>query len=348
MVIYGFSFSAVTCPAQEPLQIEDTNILFYGKVINQYYKPVAGANVQVDIFRSGTNKIEAVQKITIKTNKKGLFTVRDKGCSIYIKSIEKNGYEFLHRKNLDQNFEYSSKYSKAVFVPDRNAPLIFHLQKMEGEPAYLINQSSLERNFPPTQSPEYGLNLGGSWIDDNGRFQKDSGHIDLKIKCNLSMNQKQFELFILSLDSNSGILQSDKLLDQAPADGYKPEIVIKVDIPERYEEKKIYVYAKSRGGLMYSRLELGLTVRPSNLLVSMDIWTNPESSRNLKYNKSFQEYAKKERYNTREHYYQVSLRTKSRQDHFKYEPRRKLIAKSKSQTKTPRLTPVRYSGVYGY
>ncbi len=347
-VIYGFLLSAVACFAEEQSKTEDTEILFYGKVVDQYYKPVADSNVHVDIFKSDINKIKPTKNFVIGTDKKGLFAIKDKGCSIYIRNIEKNGYEFLYRKNLDRNFEYSPAYPKAVYIPGRNAPLIFHMRKMKDEPAYLIHHSSLERNFPPAQSSEYGLNLGGSWINDNGEFQEDSRHIDLKVKCNLSDDRKQFELSITSMDSNSGILTSDEFLEEAPADGYEPKIVLEINIPERYEERTAFIYARARGGLMYSRLDLELTVRPSNLLVSMDIWTNPEHSRNLKYNKKFQKYVKKKRYDVREHHYQENLRAMRRKQRFRYEPRNKLIADSKKLARKKKQNQERYSGDYYY
>ncbi len=328
-VIYGFLLSGIACFAREQSPTEDAEMLFYGKVVDQYYKPVVDADVHVDILKSDINKIKATKSFVIGTDEKGLFAIKDRGCSIDIRNIEKDGYEFLYHKNLNRSFEYSSAYPEAVYIPDRNAPLIFHIQKIKDEPAYLIHQSSLARNFPPARSSEYGLNLGGSWINDNGEFQEDSKHLDLKIKCNVSEDQKQFELSITSMDSNSGILTSDEFLEEAPADGYEPKIVLEINIPERYEERKTYIYAKARGGQMYSRLDLELTVRPSNLLVSMDIWTNPENSRNLKYNKEFQKYVKKKRYDVREHHYQEHLRAVARKERFRYESRNTLMADAK-------------------
>ena len=59
--------------------------------------------------------------------------------------------------------------------------------------------------------------------------------------------------------------------------------------------------------MMYSRLRLELEVRPSNLLVGLDVLTNPAQSRNLKYDKAFQKYIKEKRYNLREQKYQQYL-----------------------------------------
>ncbi len=347
-VIYGFLLSAIACFAREQSQTEDAEMLFYGKVVDQYFRPVVDANVHVDILKSDINRIKPTKNFVVRTNIKGLFTIKERGCSIDIRNIERDGYEFLYHKNLNRSFEYSSTYSKAVYKPDRNAPLIFHMGKMKDEPAYLIHQSSLARNFPPARSSEYGLNLGGSWINDNGEFQEDSRHIDLKVKCNLSDDRKQFELSITSMDSNSGILISDEFLEEAPADGYEPKIVLEINIPERYEERTAFIYARARGGLMYSRLDLELTVRPSNLLVSMDIWTNPEHSRNLKYNKEFQKYVKKKRYDIREHHYQENLKAMARKERFRYEARNEPIADSKELARRTKQEQGKYYRNYYY
>jgi hypothetical protein len=318
----------VACMGAQQVVVKDVEIVFYGKVVDQYYQPVAGAEVHADIFRSQADKNIKTPSTKVKTDKKGLFTIKGKGLSIFIAGIGVDGYEFLSHKNPDRSFEYSSAYRNASFVPDQTAPLIFRMQKIKGEPAYLIHQPALERNFLPTENRGYNLNLGGNWIDAKGQFQNNSGHVDLRIKCGLSKDKNKMELTITSMDSNSGVLSSKKLFQEAPLAGYAPEITIEVDIPERYQERKIYIYAKARGGMMYSRLDCQLSVRPSNLLISMDVWTNPEHSRNLKYDKAFQKYVKKERYDVRERYYQENIRAMKIKQQFKYEPRTLLSVSS--------------------
>lgn len=321
IVLSGVLYPAIFCLALEQAGPRDVEIVFYGKVVDQYYKPVSGAEVHADIFRSKTYKSEKTPHNIVKADKKGLFIIRDEGVSLYVDGIQAEGYELLLRKNLDRSFEYSSTYRKASFRSDQAAPIIFHMQKIKDEPAYLIHQPSMERNFLPTEKRAYYLNLGGNWIDVNGQFQNDSGHIDLNVKCGLTKAKDKMELTFMSMDSNSGVIASDKLLEVAPLAGYEPDAVIEIDIPDRFEERTMFVYAKARGGLMYSRLELELTVRPSNLLVQMNIWTNPEHSRNLKYDKEFQKYVRRERYEIRDRRYQENIRAMKLKSQFKYVPR---------------------------
>ncbi len=309
LVILLLSVSTAFCNVDEDFEGLGTAIVFYGKIVDQYYKPVADANIYVDVFEIGADEEKGAKNVVAVTDKNGLFVIKNKGGAIYIKGFEKDGYEFLYEKNLDRHFEYCSSYSKAIFSPDANAPLLYYVQKFIDEPAYLVHIRNLERNFPPSQSPEYTMNLGGDWIDDNGELHKNSspGATDLKIKCNMSEDKKSYKLFFTSTGHGNGIIASDKLQEQAPAKGYERRVVVEVNIPERYKEKKSYIYVKSRNGLMYSRLELELEVRPGNLLVGIDVLTNPAQSRNLKYDKEFQKYAKKKRYDVREQKYQQYL-----------------------------------------
>jgi hypothetical protein len=308
----------------------DVDIVFFGKAIDQYYKPIADANVYVEISQA---KDEATKTLIIKTDGRGLFKVKGKGHTLIIRNMVKKGYEFLFFKNLDVDFAYSSTYPQAVFIPDSKAPILFHMQKNKNEPAYLIHQSSLERNFPPGASPDYSINLGGTWVDESGRLQVDTRHVDLTVRCDFSEERNQFGLSIISMDSNSGIFAGDELLDEAPKYGYMPKIVLWIDAPERLQSRKKYIYAQARGGQMYSRVELNMTVRPSNLLVSMEIWTNPEASTNLRFDKEYQAYASNVRYEVREKQYQNYMRAKKVQQDLRYVSRNSKQTSSSSNVR---------------
>jgi len=332
LIVCGFLSLATISFAGEKPKTQNPKILFYGKVVDQYYKAVADANVHLDIFHTDTDNKKAAQGIIAKTNENGLFTIRDQGHSIYIKNIQRNGYDFLNQKNPDRSFEYSMVYQNAVFSPDKNAPIIFHMAKHKDEPAYLIKTPSLKRNFLPVNSPEFALNLGGTWIDGDGQFQTSAGHTDVKVKCSLSEDKKQYRLHFVSADTNSGLIATDELLEYAPADDYKSKIVLDINIPQSYEEKKTYIYVKARGGQMYSRLDINFTVRPSNLLVNLDILTNPAYSRNLKYDEEFQKYATNKRYEAREQFYQEKLIADKRKQQFSYKSRNKPTAGTENLT----------------
>ena len=318
-------------------EVVNTDVVFHGKVVDQYYAPVANAEVGIVINYLDQSKNKKTKNVKLKTDQKGFFIFGNAGLSIHIDSLIKDGYEFAYRKNIDTYFEYSLPFQKARFIADQKAPVLFHMTKLKDEPAYLIHQPSQERNFLPNEKSSYNLNLGGNWIDSNGQFQSSSGHLDLAIRCALSKDKNKIKLTLISMDSNSGVIASDKYLELAPAQGYEQETVIEINIPKKTQDIKKYVYVKARGGMMYSRLDLNLTIRPSNLLVRIDSWTNPEYSRNLKYDKAFQQYTKRHRYDIRERHYQENLRIAKNKELFKYVPRTLPVFKTSSaiQSRSP-------------
>ena len=48
--------SSALCFAQDQIRTQDIRIRFYGKVVDQYYQPVADANVYMDIYRNNRDK----------------------------------------------------------------------------------------------------------------------------------------------------------------------------------------------------------------------------------------------------------------------------------------------------
>lgn len=97
------------------------------------------------------------------------------------------------------------------------------------------------------------------------------------------------------MDSTSGgIIISDQLLQEAPADGYQASAECSLPVQSKAYEVKKYIYLKTKtdGGKssdQYSRLELDMTIGKAKLIVDMDSVTNPDGSKNLRYNKKAQQ-----------------------------------------------------------
>jgi len=321
--LFGVLCAGTVCFGQESAAVDDVDIVFFGKVVDQFYGAVPDANVGIEVSHSQGSGRKGVKAVMIRTDDLGLFTLKDKGISIHIEKIEKRGYKFVDHKNPDRDFEYSPVYPKAVFLPDARSPLLFHMRKMEGEPAYLICKPSVELIFSPESSYEYNLDVVGTWIDDRGVLHRapGGGHVDINIKCSLSKDHRAYKLTFFSADTHSGVLVSEDVFEQAPDGGYNVQADLGVDIPEKYEERRVQLYVKARGGQAYSKLELDMTVRPSNLLINAQIWTNPAGSRNLRYDAQFQKYERKRRYDERERQYQQRLAAMRRRERLKYDKR---------------------------
>ena len=327
-----FVFAGVGFGADGGAHNQDVDILFHGRVVDQYYTPVAKAHVVIEVCHGPTEKSSRSKSVVVTTDKDGSFTLTDRGSSIYIERIEKSGYEFDEDRNPDRCFEYSGVYAKAVFVPEVAGALLFRLRKTEGEPAYLIHKPAIQLIFSPGRKHEYNLDLVGTWIDKRGLLRRTSskGHADLNITCALSKDRKAYVLSFACVDTNSGVIVSQEPMESAPAEGYEPEATAQVNIPQTYEARRLCLYAKIRGGQVYSRLDLELTVRPSNLLANVDVWTNPDGSRNLKHDRQFQSYEKKRRYNKNERRYQARVRQTRRMELTQYQARARFQHTAKS------------------
>ena len=307
IAICSFLFIAAKCSG-----VEQTELRFYGKVIDQFNEPVADANVNLGIRYFNPAKGEQVKTVQINTDSSGLFDLTDFGSDVYIRTIEKDGYEFSDDKNNRLGFEYLQSVA-VPFVPNAANPVVFHMRK-KGQPAYLLCYSH-KLKFLPSKPEEHYIDLITGRLFSTDEFERmtalhhsfqislnDSNelgnhpivpHADFKIKCNLSEDQSSYELLFTVLDTNSGVIAGNELLYEAPAQGYKSEAKIDINLAESSEKIRKYLYIKVREGQIYSRLDLPFAVRPDVLRVHLYSWTNPDGSRNLEYDEQFQRQASK-------------------------------------------------------
>lgn len=100
----------------------------------------------------------------------------------------------------------------------------------------------------------------------------------------------------LTVTEVGGVIISDKLLDEAPADGYEKSAECSLTVKEKAYEAKKYVYLRTptddkETPAQYTRLELDMVVGKVKLIMGMNAVTNPDGGRNLKYeNKAQQKY----------------------------------------------------------
>ncbi len=110
-------------------------IRFYGKVIDQYGYPVAGAFVQLQW--TNLKGVEGVGTAKTTTDASGLFSLEGaKGKTLSAK-ITKEGYYDVSRRENQMSFEYANPAESIFYEPDISAPAIFRMQK-KGIPEPLI------------------------------------------------------------------------------------------------------------------------------------------------------------------------------------------------------------------
>lgn len=79
-VMFCFLFVTTHC-----FGIEQSQIHFYGKVVDQFNQPVSDVAVTLGIrLLSAEGKDDSVKAIAVKTNSDGLFELTDSGTAVYI------------------------------------------------------------------------------------------------------------------------------------------------------------------------------------------------------------------------------------------------------------------------
>ena len=122
-------------------------IEFYGRVVDQFGQPVAGATV---VFQWTTviGPVTNPEKRTA-TGPDGCFELKDVQGKVLAVSVDKIGYD--RTDDWIQNFEYADFFYDNFYVPDPNNPVLFHLRKiLDAEPMYLFKtHNDLSPGSPP-------------------------------------------------------------------------------------------------------------------------------------------------------------------------------------------------------
>lgn len=161
--------------AQENAKKETVPIDFFGKVVDQFGEPIAGATVELSV-RRWTVPPSPDRKHIIETDKTGLFQLKgEKGQFLYPKDISKDGYEYK-RLEHPTAFQYSGSMliGEQLFVADPENPVIFHLRK-RGPVEYLVerkfgakfylNEDERPSGYP---KPPYKVRILEDWLDSDG------------------------------------------------------------------------------------------------------------------------------------------------------------------------------------
>jgi len=273
--------------------VHPVQIGYYGKLVDQNSQPVAEATVHGLVYDSLDYKAGAVEKIIVQTGSDGSFQISATGMRFDILTVKKQGYEFSSDRRQDLTFVFAGLPAEELFVPDPAKPVVFRIRK-KNPPAFLIRSKGLLR-FKPGQDKPYVLTAPmGRFRDFNesvraGR-QLPAG---LKVTASLSNDGLQYNLTFDSPDDGSGVITSDEILHECPAHSYANQTVMNVKIPDKAEETEKYAYVRAKGSdgieWIYSRIDLHIIVGKAELIINTASWTNPDGSRNLEYDKKFQQ-----------------------------------------------------------
>lgn len=272
-----------------------TPIEFYGKVIDERNQPVAGASI--DVAWSGTVEEyggDGVGKRILTSDANGMFTlagVEGKGITV---RVSKDGYHVPNESNM-QWFEYAGFWEPTFIEPDRNTPVVFHLVKRPvAEPTYRIGS----RIFLEPPALETHLDLLSPTAQS-------TAPVDLYVRITRppgASYEKPFD-WSVTIEGRNGaeiVETTDEFMLQAPADGYKPQLLRDYKNPTGNARQKVRFYVRSKGRKLYAAVDFEMAAyrrmngsEPASIVISATV--NPNDSPNVEYDpeKNIREMAKK-------------------------------------------------------
>lgn len=263
--------------AQAVRAIYAAPIAFYGKVQDQFGKPVPGARV---LFSAVDKFWEEPSQYTGSSDADGLFSINKiRGAGLTV-SVSKIGYDGL-QKLSSQTFGYgmgTDSSRKAPPAPD--APAVFVLRK-KADAQYLIHVAHRQYKVRPDGTPmQMDLLTGNEVPFGTGNFQ-----VERWIDSSKDV-QNRFDWRCRISVPNGGLVVRDKEVDfDAPEDGYQPyvDLAFPKSLGRAWQYTKHLDYFAKLSNGSFARVSLTLYAGHTNFLV-MDAYVNPAvGSRNLEF-----------------------------------------------------------------
>ncbi len=238
--------------ALKRLRKGEQKIDFYGIVINQYGKPVEGVKATFHasaygILRPQYKRLEAV------SGADGCFEIHaGKGARLDLENMECHGHEFPREGNT-RGFTYDLAYVER-HRPDKANPVVFHLRKKHSEAVVLLKSRASILLSTPKNISWFGWDVAScrEWTapapPDPGYFR------DYEVTGEHDAEKKEWTLTIKMNGEQAGVLMSDKLLYEAPADGYAKEVTLTFKYSDKPPLKHLYLRLRDCG--MYARLDI--------------------------------------------------------------------------------------------
>jgi hypothetical protein len=248
-------------------------IEFYGRVVDQFGEPVAGATVLLT-----WTAVDDAHRAEVDSDSRGRFElvgVRGKFLGV---SIRKLGY--LPTTRSGSGFEYAEFSSERFHVAVREEPVEFRLHKLLGaDPMlkYITNREVVVGSDPIVLDVESGsIGTAGdlSFRITTGSLRGPSG--------------PDFSIAVAAIDGAMLAATTDEFLFTAPEAGYSTSMVLRVTPSDpAYRRAQPYrFYVKTRSG-KYAAVTGEITIR-EGLSEGMAgfhaiIFHNPSGSRNLEF-----------------------------------------------------------------
>ena len=245
--------------------LNDQEIQFFGKAVDQNGQPVSSADVFGSIIvKNGTT--QAVKKVQAATDAQGLFQfMNETGRDLAI-VVRKSGYA-MSTTNTVFIFSFIWPASQRHH-PDSKNPVIFKMWKLQGaEPLVKIDQTY---RVGSGEVPVFIDLVAGKQSPGGGDIkigvQRPSGIVSER-------NPQDWSLMIEAMDGGliETSLEESRTTYAAPDDAYVPSHVVKMVFQERTWSGSVqrHFFLKSRNGQVYGKLSLSVRINqnPEDLMV---------------------------------------------------------------------------------
>ena len=264
--------------ALKKLQTGEQKIDFYGIVIDQYGKPVEGAKAAFHASAYGILRPKYTRLAAV-SGADGRFEIHaGKGARLDLENMECHGYEFPREGNT-RGFTYDLAYVER-HRPDKANPVVFRLRKKHSEAVVLLSCKSSIWLSDDTEEEWTGWDLAKGAPATSTRKGNADYFWDYEVTGEHDAEKKEWTLTIKMNGEQAGVLMSDKLLYEAPADGYAKEVTLTFKYSDKPPLKHLYLRLRDCG--MYARFDVEHGhVSENGVFFSCKVLVNPYGSRSL-------------------------------------------------------------------
>ncbi len=253
-------------------------IVFYGRLEDQFGKPVVGATVTGNtIIYSALRR--GSEHVSTQSDGNGLFTIKaGKGESLGVMPT-KTGYVLATRRT---EFKYSVMY-RDHFTPDPNRPVVMKMWKLQG--AEPLVRFDWKWRLPHTNRPIRLDLLTGEVVPAGGDLEitvnRPDGEVSERFKQDWSVQ-------IAAV--NGGVIDADNqevIAFAVPADGYAPSLTRNFSTNAPYTWSIAFnqgLFARLRNGQVYGMINVffGINLEPEEkMVINVSGAANTNASRNF-------------------------------------------------------------------
>jgi hypothetical protein len=250
----------------------NTPIKFWGKVVDQYGKPVEAATVK---FSANDKYWEPGSKYETQSDAQGLFSITNaKGISLNV-DVKKGGYY----RNPQSNGAFSYVFrdlAREKPLPTPDNPTVFVLLKM-GETVPLVHVTERSLRIPKN----------GSSVEVNLETGLTTGQGDLKVQCWTNDQAKDAQghydwKCLLTVLGGGLVERKDRFAFEAPLEGYQESVELTPSQEKwtSYVERQYFVKLSDN---RYARINFDMRTGGEHFFVIESYFNPTPGSRNLEF-----------------------------------------------------------------